>query len=181
MDVSIQQAMSSPPSQYEIETPACIYQARKKWLSFQGRVELSGPRDRLVATIVGKPVFFHANFQFELADGRQYHFWLEKVWKGVYLCEGGNEVFQLYRHKGLDYSIFQNNTQVAAFSKNSVTVGAADHYDLRLNDDANLIVILCMVLAIDVAEHEDGSSTLTYDAGNVGAEERPFDSDWVPN
>jgi uncharacterized protein YxjI len=180
MEVTIQQAVSSPPSRYEIETPACIYHATKKWLSLHGKVELFAPRDRLVATIVGKPVFFSASFNFELTDGREYQFWLEKNWRGVYLCEGGEEKFQLYRHKGLDYSIFQAEVQIAAFSKNKITIGAGDHYDLRLNDDANLVVILCMVLAIDVAESEGANSSVTYDMGNVGPEERPFDQKWVP-
>jgi hypothetical protein len=50
-----------------------------------------------------------------------------------------------------------------------------------MNDDGNLIVVICMVLAFDCAEHEGGSATVTYDLGNVGPEARPFDASWEPS
>ena len=105
MEVTIQQAVSSPPSEYEIETPACFYHATKKCLSLHGKVQLFAPQDRLVATILGTP----------------------------------------------------------------------HQYDLRPNDDANPVAILRMALAIDVTESEGCNSSITYDLGNVGPEEMPFD------
>jgi hypothetical protein len=163
MDVVIQQAVSRPPSYYEIETPGCIYTAKKKWLSLRGAVDLFAPRERLVTNIFGRLVLFEANFEFPLSDGRKYNFWLEKIWKGVSLCEGEKENYQLYRHQGLDYSIFQGQPQIAAFTKTSVVVGAADKCESRVNDDPNLVAILGMVLAIAMTESEGGNSTFTYD------------------
>src|SRR5262245_50979434 len=113
MDVTIQQAVSSPPSQYEIETPGCIYQATRKWLSWHGEAKLFGPRDCLVATIGGKPGLLTVKFQFLFDDGRNYDFWLEDRWKGIDLCEGKGEAYKLLRHKGLDYSVFQDINQIA--------------------------------------------------------------------
>jgi uncharacterized protein YxjI len=183
MIITIQQSEFSWRSEYEIETPSCIYSAiaQKKLLSFSGQVKLFAPRERLVATIRRYFSPFRSKYDFELTDGGIYSFCCEKAWKGVYVCENAKESFHLYRHKGLNFSIFQNDIQVAAFTKNKVKLGAGDSYEIRLNDDANLLVIICMTLTIDSLDFDDESATVTYDFGNVGPEERPFDASCEPS
>jgi hypothetical protein len=39
---------------------------------------------------------------------------------------------------------------------------------------------LCMTLAVDSAEFNDDSASVTYDPGNTGPEERRFDA-WEPS
>jgi hypothetical protein len=88
-------------------------------------------------------------------------------------------MFRLYSHKGLNYSVFQNDVQIAAFTKNRIVVGKGNQYDLRINRDANGIVVICMVLALNTSENSD-DTTVTYDFGNVGPEAKPFDNSWEP-
>jgi uncharacterized protein YxjI len=180
MNISVQQAQFSLSSKYEIATPGAIYSARKAFLSLCDKVELFAPHGRVLATIRGH-FSFRTKYDFELSDGKVYHFWCEKLWRGVFTCESAGESFRLYQHKGLNFSIFQNDSQIAAFTKNKVTIGAGDRYAIRINDDGNLIVVICMVLALDCAEHEDDSATVSYDLGNVGPEARPFDASWEPS
>jgi hypothetical protein len=106
--------------------------------------------------------------------------WGEKIWKGVLVCEGCKERIRLYQHQGLNYSRLQNKTQVAAFSKNAVTIGSGDQYEIRVNDDANLMVVICIVLAIDLSENEGNNTSITYHFGNIGPEDRLFDKTWEP-
>jgi uncharacterized protein YxjI len=181
MIITIQQREFSWRSEYEIETPSCIYFAQKKYLSFLGQIKLIAPHERLVAIITRYFSLFRAKYDFELTDGPVYGFRCEKAWRGVYVCENGEETFHLYQHKGLNFSIFQNDVQIAAFTKNKVKMGAGDCYEIRMNDDANLIVIICMTLAIDSSEFDDYSSTMTYDLGSIGPEARPFDNSWEPS
>jgi hypothetical protein len=178
--ITIQQ---SGGSKYEIETPSCIYSAfaQKKILSFTNEIKIFAPRERLVASIKHFFSPLYAKYDFELADGRAYSFRCEKTWKGVFVCENAKESFHLYRHKGLNFSIFQNDVQIAAFTKNKVKIGAGDCYEIRMNDDANLMVIICMTLAVDSSEFNDDSYSVTYDLGNIGLEERPFDAAWEPS
>lgn len=178
MLVTIQQATSSPPSQYEIETIACLHCAKKKWPTIKAQVGLFAPRDGLTAKIQGDGWIFDCHYDFLLTEGKNYHFKAEKVWRGVYRCEGPDDSLHLYRHKGLKYSIFQKDLQIAAFERDAVGIGGGDHYHLRLNNDANLYLMICLVLTIDVAEDEDSSSSYPYDLGNVGPEERLFDRSW---
>jgi uncharacterized protein YxjI len=181
MYITIQQNISSPPSQYEIETPGCIYSARKKFFSWNDKLQITAPHGAIVARITGKFSWFRSKYSFELSDGSVYRFCGEKIWKGVFVCEGSEVSFRLYQHKGLNYSIFQNKTQVAAFSKNAVTIGSGDQYEIRVNDDANLMVVICIVLAIDLSENEANNTSIAYDFGNIGPEDRPFDKTWEPS
>jgi hypothetical protein len=64
-------------------------------------------------------------------------------------------MFRLCSHKGLNYSVFQNDVQIAAFTKNRIVVGKGNQYDLRINRDANGIVVICMVLALNTSENSD--------------------------
>ena len=98
------------------------------------------------------------------------------------MCETSEESFRLYQHKRLNYSIFQNDSQIAAFSKNRVKVGGIDRYEIRMNDDANLVLVICMALVMDCSELEDETAgTVTIDLGSLGPEERPFDASWKPS
>lgn len=124
-----------------------------------------------MAKIKSRFSFWRSEYDFELADGSVYYFHCEKVWKRVFVCESDKERFHQYEHKGLNYSIFQNS-QIASFSRNSLKIGKGDEYEIRMNDDANLVVVICLARIIDSAENKDNDATVTYDFGNVGPEDR---------
>jgi hypothetical protein len=50
-----------------------------------------------------------------------------------------------------------------------------------MNDDANLIIIVCLALTVDVSEYEGDTASVTFDVGNIGPEERAFDESWEPD
>ncbi len=181
MNITVQQRVFVFSSEYEIETPASIYSAKKKSFFRHDKIGLFAPHSRLLATIKGH-FFFRPKYDIKLVDDKMYHFWCAKFWKGVFVCENGEESFRLYQHKRLNYSIFQNDSQIAAFSKNRVKFGGTDRYEIRMNDDANLVVIICMALVIDCGELEDETAgAMTVDLGSLGPEERPFDPSWEPS
>jgi uncharacterized protein YxjI len=181
MNITIQQRVFVFGSEYEIETPSCIYSAKKKSFFRRDKITLFATHSRSLATIRGH-FFFRPKYDIRLADGKMYRFCCQKLWKGVFACDNSEESFRLYQHKGLNYSIFQNDSQIAAFSKNRVKFGGTDCYEIRMNDDANLVVIICMALVIDCGELEDETAgTVTVDLGSLGPEERPFDASWEPS
>jgi uncharacterized protein YxjI len=181
MNIAVKQRVFIFGSEYDIAAPGCIYSAKKKSFFRRDKIRLFAPRSRLLATIGGH-FFFRPKYDINLADGNVYHLWCEKFWKGVFVCENSVESFRLYQHKRLNYSIFQNDSQIAAFKKNRVKIGGTDHYEIRMNDGANLVIIICMALVMDCGEIEDESAgTVTIDLGSLGPEERPFDASWEPS
>ena len=99
----------------------------------------------------------------------------------MFLCQGDKDSYRLYRHKGLKFSIFEGERQIAAFTKNRLTIGKGDRYDIRMNRDADTVIVICLALTMDVTEYDDNDATVTYDFGNIGPEDRPFDQSWKPN
>jgi uncharacterized protein YxjI len=168
-------------SEYDIASPSETFVAQKALLSLLAKVEIRNPSDMVVATIHGNFSLFYANYDFALADGRNFHYACEKLWKGVYSCIGADGSYHLFRHKGVRYSIFKENAQTAAVARNKLIVGTGHEYDILMNADADLVVISCMILALNTSD-DDGSeqNAFTYDFGNIGPEDRQFDESWQP-
>ena len=181
MNVTIRERKFSLRSEYDIEAPDCSYCARKKLFSLLPRLELFTERHHLLARIMGRWSLFRTRYDFVFTEGNAYRFWREKVWKGVFACENNEEKFKMYTHKGLNYSIFHNDLQIAAFRKNRIVIGKGNEYDVRVDRDANLPVVICMVLVLNTEEDDDEHETVTVDFGNIGPEEIPFDESWQPN
>ena len=180
MNITIDHRPTLFGADYKISTPACIYLAKRSVFSWATKITIIGPGEKLAARILGSFSFLRSKYRFEFPDGQIYRFECEKLWKGVFVCENLNEKFQLYSHKGLNYSIFQNDRQIASFAGNSVQLGAS-HYDVLIDDSANVVLISCMVLAIAESNDYDSAGRVTYDFGNLGPEDRKFDRSWTPN
>lgn len=96
-------------------------------------------------------------------------------------CEGNGDKLVLFTHRGVNYSIFQGERQIAALTKNRLVVGKGNRYDVRVDRGANLPLIVCMILTLNTAENDDDTETVTFDVGNIGPQERPFDQNWEPS
>lgn len=180
MDVSIQEKSFSFGVGYVIETPKATLQAQRKILSLLAHITLQSAEGLVLATITGES-FFRIKFAIELAAGGTYDYHCEKIWKGVDICAGEGGPYRLYAHKGVRYSIFQNDTQIAAFSRNKLIIGNGRNFDLRVNSDANLPLIISMVLCLNTEDDDDQTNnTFTYDFGHLGPEDRRFDEAWRP-
>ncbi len=181
MDVTIRERKLSFRSTYDIFSPGHRYLAEKAFLAFLDKLELRTNTGQLVVTLQSRFTLFRTKYDFVFASGRTYHFICEKIWKRVYVCEGPQETFRLYHHKGLRFSVFKDDDQIAAITKNRLVVGNGNEYDIRMNSDANVVVICWMMLAINTGDKDDEhESTATYDFGNIGPEDRRFDESWVP-
>ena len=117
---------------------------------------------------------------FLLSDGRTYEFGCEKLWNQVYTCEGNGEIRQHYQYRGFNDSVFREERQIAAFTRIRVVWGKGNKYRLRMNRDADVVVVLSMVPTINTIEHDDDESTVTIDFGSLGPEAKHFDEKWQP-
>jgi uncharacterized protein YxjI len=180
LEITIHERSFSFRSEYDISAPNSNYYAQKAFFSFVDKLKLQTEDGSELARIRSRS-FFQTKYDFELSDGRVFRFRCEKFWKGVFVCEDNKERFRLYEHKGLRYSIFQDESQIAAFTKNRVTIGSGHRYEIRMNADADVVVVLCMVLTVNTSEDDDDRATVTYDFGNIGPEDKPFDESWKPS
>lgn len=180
MDITIDERKFSLRNEYDIHASADDYFAQKKFFSFTNQIEVRTIGGEVLANLESHWSLFRLNYDFIFTAGQSYSFRCVKVWKGVYSCDGSGQSLTVYQHKGLKWSVFNGVTQIAAFTKNRVVVGKGNHYEVRINHDANHLLVICMVLALSTSDDQD-NSTITYDAGNIGPEDRPFDESWEPD
>jgi len=163
---------------YDIEAPGATYNAHKAFFAMNDHLEITHG-DQVVATIQGLFSPLRDKHEFQLADGRTYQYERKQLWKPVDTCEGNGESYTIYEHKGLKCSVFRQDRQIAAFEKNRVVWGNGNEYQIQMDSDADLIVILCIVLTINSGDDQN-DETVTIDFGNIGPEARPFDESWEP-
>lgn len=179
MNVTIQERKFSFRSEFDISAPSGSFYARKSLVGNGLQLQTRSGQD--IVHLRSRLSFLRNKYDFEFAAGAIYHFQCEKRWKGVYLCERDDDRFRLYRHKGVRYSVFQDDRQIAALSKNRVVLGKGNRYDITMNADANVVIIACMVLAVNTSDNDDHQESVTYDFGNLGPEDKPFDESWEAN
>ncbi len=180
MNVAIKQHKSGMTSKYDISTSQGDYYAERKFFSIGAKLTV-WTGDVEAAKITGHFSLFRKSYDIELTGGTIYAARTESCWKGVYTCEGNGESYRLYAHRGHNYSVFQGGTQIAAFTKNAISIGMGDEYELRINRNANLLLLICLVLAMDDIYSEGHKETINLDFGRIGPEGRRFDETWEPN
>ena len=182
MDITVAERKFSLRSKYDISAPDCQYYAEGSRWPFSSRFKLlSADREQELARIIWRFSFFRDRYDIRLrSSGTVYRFWCENLWRVVYACKGEQAFYRLYQHKGLTYSLFRGERQVAAIEKTRFVIGNGDRYDIRVNRSENTLLVICMALVLDAL---DGSydSTVTVDLGNIGPEARRFDESWEPD
>lgn len=180
MNLTIRERKFSFTAEYDIEIPGGHYSARKAFFAFTDRLKLLDQSGNLLAQIRGGISPIRHRHDFLLADGRLFHFRCEKFWRRVFTCAQDLDAYTLYEHKGLRYSIFHHERQVAAFAKNRITLFKGNTYEIRIDHDADLVLLLCLILTVNSSEQNGREgSALTINIGNL-LEDRPFDSSWEP-
>jgi len=180
MDVTIQERAASLHTEYDISAPGRVYYAMKEMFTLFNRVEVRVDEGRVIARLEGQFSVLRNKYEFDLMDGRVYHFQCADLWKSVYECRCGDDLLTLYEHRGLNRSIFKDGRQIAAYAKNRVSFGSGNKYEVRMDADADLTLIVCMVLALSLAEDNDDQTTVNFDVGSIGPQGRDFDTSWEP-
>jgi hypothetical protein len=175
MDVTIQESKFTNCAEYEITAPGMQLSAHKAFFSIPAKIVMT-ESDNPIATLQGHFSFLRSRFDFQFADGRDYQFECEKLMKQVYVCQREGENYRLVQHHGLRWSVFQNQQQIAAIEKNRLVLGNGNQYEISMNHDAPVEVIVSMVLALNTSDGDDNNNeTFTIDFGSIGPQECPYD------
>jgi hypothetical protein len=179
MHFVIKERKFSWTSEYDVAINGTNYNARAASFTFLDNIEIRSDKGDTVARV--KQLFspFVSKYDFFLSGGRVFQFRCEKAWTGVYVCQCADEIYRLYEHKGLRFSIFKDEQQVAAFKKNRITIGQGHQYEVDMNSNLDPVLVLCIVLAEGSDDDEQSrGETVSIDLGNIGPEARPFDEMW---
>jgi hypothetical protein len=181
MDIRITEQQFAFGINYEIVTPTQDYSAKKKYFSFLDNIAITKGNNVPVATIRGYFSPFRKKHDFIFEEGTVFHFWLKKLFLGVYQCQSNQENYYLYQHHGLRLSLYKDDRQIAAIQKQRVTWGKEHEYRIQADSDANSLIPICMMLTISVDDDNDRQqSTVSIDFGSIGPHEKAYDPNWIP-
>lgn len=158
-----------------------ILRAASKLFRILSVTELFQPnKDLPLGTIRRRFAFVKAKYDIEIVNQPSYFFRTVSWWKNHHQCKAGNNVFDIYGHRGRKYSIYKNGEQVAYFQKEAVTFFEGDNYMLVANDEADHFLLTCMVLTVDnYRSNNKNDSAINIDFGHL-FQARKFDDSWTP-
>jgi hypothetical protein len=141
--------------EYGSNSPRCVI--KKKWSFFNTSFDISGHK--------------HSHLEFRT----------KSFWKNHYFCQVGQDLFEVFGHRGRKYSVYKNDKQIAWWDKQAVTWFNGDNYKLLADNDCDYELIISFCLIIDNAKSDNNEgNTLTIDFGNIGPQVKKFDPAWQP-
>lgn len=182
MDLSIKERIISLRSTYDIVAPdGNTYTAEKKIFSLFPNLKVVGAGGQQVVNLKGGFALFSQKYDFIFTDGRTYHYKTESRLKPVYKVEGNGEIYRLYRHRGVKFSIYKDDTQIAAITKNRLTIGSGNEYQIQISSNADPLIVTAMILAFNSSKEDDKKGAVSVDVGYMGLEAKPYNSSWQPS
>lgn len=158
------------------------YSINSSVLKFLTRFRVTDTAQREVASIKKEFSFLKANYTIDIEGIGNTKFVTNSLWRSTYTLETPNGRYEILGHKKRKFSIFLANEQVGMFQKNMISIGDGDTYLGVANDNENILLINSIVVAIDnYSSNDSDGSTITFDLGNIGPEEKPYDENWTPS
>jgi len=124
---------------------------------------------------------FKPKYDILFRDGTVAPFRTKSIWSCHHYCTFNNDEYTIYSHLERKYSIFKNDIQIAGWDKEAVVWFSGDNYKLLADDDVfvELMISFCLIIDNYFNRRQNGN-VLTYDFGEVLAEDRKFDKKWTP-
>jgi uncharacterized protein YxjI len=100
VDVTIQERKFSFFTEYDITTPDTTLYAKKQAIALLHKLELQKSGGQALARVQAEFSLLRNKYDFDLLDGRVFHFQCDKLWTSVYICTYGADVYTLYEPEG---------------------------------------------------------------------------------
>lgn len=121
---------------------------------------------------------------FAITDRHGNHAVLEMIsyWRTHYRCHYDHKVYDIYAHRGLRCSIFENDKQIAWYDKQKFSWNDEDNYFMLANNNVNHELLIAFCLAYDSYHYPSkGYDRSRFTLGNIFFEKRKFDKLWKAN
>jgi uncharacterized protein YxjI len=95
-----------------------------------------------------------------------------------------NNLFQIYAHQKLNYSIFKNGKQIARIKEDRLTSFKEDVLIMEVDNDENINLMISSLIILDlIYERKELSFLFGLIKINIGVliEAKPFNENWQPN
>lgn len=183
MEIDINQTKISIGAEYKIHLNGMEeYFALKKLFRFLGEINLfNKSRGNAVYQIKQNWDWFNLSYDLIKYDNNKFEFRTISIWKLHYECHVGEDIYEIFGHRGRKYSIYKNDNQIAWWDKEAVSWFNGDNYKITADNDCDIELLICFCLIIDNAKSKNSDgNTVNIDLGNIGFQARKFNPNWIP-
>jgi len=183
MEIDINQKKISIGDKYQIFTDGQLtHSAASELFNLLPVVNLFENNYEMPRMIISKRLsWFKAKYDITQWDNDVFEFRTNSFWKLHYRCQVGNDVYDIYGHRSIKYTIYKNNIQIAWWDKKAVSWFAGDNYKIIADKDCNfnLLISFCLIIDNFSSDDNDGNA-LNIDLGSFGFQAKKFDLNWKP-
>jgi len=186
MEIVINQKMFSIVDKYQIFIDGRqTHTASTKFFCIPSKTNLFEVGCDVPKYVIKKKWDFTVSFELIKWDNNVFKFrTMEKeYWKKLHFyCQVGQDIYEVFGHRGRKFSVYKNDTQIAWWDKNAVVLFNGDIYKIIADKDCDheLIISFCLIIDKTFSNNKSGA-TLTIDHGSVrGKTVKDFDLEWRP-
>jgi len=183
MEIDINQKKISIGAEYKIHSNGNEkYFATKKLFRFLGEINLfDNSQKRVRYQIKQNWAWFKLSYDLIKYDNNKFKLRTVSIWKRHFECRIGEDLYEIFGHRGRKYSIYKNDIQIAWWDKEAVSWFNGDNYKLIADEDSEVELLICFCLIMDNAKSQnDERTTVHYDFGNIGPQAKKFNQNWKP-
>uniref|UniRef100_UPI004049FC36 hypothetical protein n=1 Tax=Flavobacterium sp. TaxID=239 RepID=UPI004049FC36 len=122
--------------------------------------------------------FFNTKYDIIRNGTDKYEYRTVNYWKVHHKCEVGEDLYEIFGHRGRKFSIYKNDIQIAWWDKDLVSWFDGDNYKIIADVDADYELIISFCLINDnKSENDNNGNAITFNFGNL-LEARKFNKNW---
>jgi len=182
MEIDINQLDIAFGNKYKIyhNNEPCRF-AKSKLFSLLSHIDIQEyENSKALLSIKKQHTFYNTSYIIEYSSGRSLEFNSVSKLLNHYQCRNENGTYDIYEHRGLKYSVYNNGIQIAWWNQEKVTWFKGDNYKIYANDNCDIDLLIAFCLIIDDSINNSNSNTITLNIGNVGPEVKEFNTNWLP-
>jgi uncharacterized protein YxjI len=149
--------ISSPPFSrgFDIDTPVECLSARRVPLSSTGEILISNPSENQIARLE-RESFLSSIYNIIISGGGFYRFSRDDKSRRTWICKGEERLLLTSEHRNRRFFISDGADEIADCSKDWLV----NDYAIRIFNDADLKLVVCIFIALSVCEHETSFNSM---------------------
>jgi uncharacterized protein YxjI len=108
-------------------------------------------------------------------ENKKYIFKTKSLFNNTYLCQADANIYELFEHPGLKFSIYRNDYQTAYARREKYSFLQGDSYHISVSDNEDCMLIIALFICID--DYRGNDNTMFRVNMGIANEAIPYSED----
>jgi uncharacterized protein YxjI len=122
-------------------------------------------------------IYFNNEFSYKRQEALMFR--TKSYFKNSFFLLWDSDIYTIYAHKDLKFSIYKNDIQIAGISQERWSILSQDNFSIDYNRDEDLEIIVAFTIILDLMYGNKKGSLISRNFG-VWIEEKEYDLTWQP-